>query len=48
MLDDCPERLHEEPYRERRVCHWDSEFVFIHCGDPDAAEENLDYWGGVR
>lgn len=47
-MDDCPERLNEQLSHERRVCHWDSQFVFIRCGDPDSVEENLNYWGGIR
>lgn len=47
-LDDCSERLHEQVHRERRMCHWDSTFVFIHCGNNEAVEENTDYWGGIR
>lgn len=47
-LDDCPERLNDQLRRERRMCYWDSSFVFIHCGDNDSVEENLEYWGGIR
>ncbi|KAJ2949950.1 hypothetical protein O0L34_g11275 [Tuta absoluta] len=45
--DDCPIRLNGQLYGHRHECKWDSDFVFIHCGQRNL-EENLDYWGGIR
>lgn len=45
--EDCPIRLNGQLYGHRHECKWDSEFVFIHCGERNL-EENFDYWGGIR
>ncbi|KAG8238178.1 hypothetical protein J437_LFUL014054 [Ladona fulva] len=46
-LDSCPLRLNGQLYGHVHKCFYDSEFVFIYCG-----ERNLpvgeDYWGGIR
>ncbi|XP_013178489.1 PREDICTED: uncharacterized protein LOC106125730 isoform X1 [Papilio xuthus] len=45
--EDCPIRLNGQLYGHRHECKWDSDFVFIHCGERNL-EEGLDYWGGIR
>ncbi|XP_068632960.1 protein bark beetle isoform X2 [Battus philenor] len=45
--EDCPIRLNGQLYGHRHECKWDSNFVFIHCGERNL-DQNLDYWGGIR
>ncbi|XP_047509687.1 protein bark beetle isoform X2 [Pieris napi] len=45
--EDCPIRLNGQLYGHRHECKWDSDFIFLHCGNRNL-EENLDYWGGIR
>ncbi|CAH2076021.1 unnamed protein product, partial [Iphiclides podalirius] len=45
--EDCPIRLNGQLYGHRHECKWDSDFVFIHCGERNL-DEGLDYWGGIR
>lgn len=45
---ECPIRLNGQLYSHRHECKWDSEFVFIHCGERNLEYEKYDYWGGVR
>lgn len=44
---DCPIRLNGQLFGHRHECRWDSEFVFIHCGNRNL-DEDLEYWGGIR
>ncbi|XP_045494665.1 protein bark beetle isoform X1 [Colias croceus] len=45
--EDCPIRLNGQLYGHRHECKWDSDFIFIHCGNRNL-EDNLEYWGGIR
>ncbi|XP_066905697.1 protein bark beetle [Halyomorpha halys] len=44
-LEDCEIRLNGQVYGHVHRCNWDSEFVFVHCGQPIKQYNN---WGGIR
>ncbi|KAL0266608.1 UNVERIFIED_CONTAM: hypothetical protein PYX00_009105 [Menopon gallinae] len=46
-LEDCEVRLNGQQYNQVHRCNWDSDFVFIHCGERNLPR-NMHYWGGIR
>lgn len=34
-------------FGHRHECHWDGQFVFLHCGKRNIADD-YDYWAGIR
>ena len=46
-LDDCPLRMNGQLYGYDHPCHWEGDFVFIHCGERNL-NKTMEYWGGIR
>nr|CAD7425800.1 unnamed protein product [Timema monikensis] len=46
-FEECEIRLNGQRYGHRHECAWNSNFVFIHCGNTNL-DHPYDYWGGIR
>ncbi|CAG2056496.1 unnamed protein product [Timema podura] len=46
-FEECEVRLNGQRYGHRHECAWNSNFVFIHCGNTNL-DHPFDYWGGIR
>ncbi|KAG8303023.1 hypothetical protein J6590_018486 [Homalodisca vitripennis] len=46
-LEDCEIRLNGQLYGKRHRCSWNSQFVFVRCGQRNLPADQ-DYWGGIR
>lgn len=40
-------RLNGQQYNHIHRCEWNSNFVFVHCGERNLPK-NMHYWGGIR
>lgn len=47
IFEDCKVRLNGQQYNHIHRCEWNSNFVFVHCGNRNLPK-HLSYWGGVR
>jgi hypothetical protein len=46
-LDDCPIRMNGQLYGYDYPCHWEDNYIFIHCGSRNL-NKTMEYWGGIR
>nr|KAF7437889.1 hypothetical protein H0235_000280 [Vespula pensylvanica] len=46
-LEECQIRLNGQFFGHRHECHWDGQFVFLHCGKRNI-DDDYDYWAGIR
>ncbi|KAK6621229.1 hypothetical protein RUM43_011535 [Polyplax serrata] len=46
-LEECEVRLNGQQYNHIHRCEWNSNFVFVHCGERNLPKHML-YWGGIR
>lgn len=46
-LEDCDIRLNGQLHGKRHMCYWNSNFVFVKCGQRNLPAGS-DYWGGIR
>ncbi|XP_054261454.1 protein bark beetle-like isoform X2 [Macrosteles quadrilineatus] len=46
-LEDCEIRLNGQLHGKRHTCAWNSNFVFVRCGQRNLPPDQ-EYWGGIR